>query len=540
MCGIFGIASAECINNESANDMFYQIKHRGPERSKTVQFPYDGVNYFIGFHRLSITGTDTHCNQPFDDNVYIVVCNGEIYNYKHLVNEHDLKLSTTSDCEVILHLYKKYGIRKTVDLLDGEFAFAIFDLVKNVVHLVRDSYGVRPLFSNIYHMKKELIFASEAKCHPSLRQCVPGYIYSVNLKHFTATSYQYHKYALTMSSPLHYTMIYKLLVDSVHKRLHANQNIGFFLSGGLDSSLVLGIALHLINKKNDYKFAYPVQVFSIGTHDSTDIKASIRVVEFLKKKYGKHVIKHHIVKYTLDEGIAVIPNVIKCLESYDQTTVRASTPMYLLSRYVSQKTNVKVLLSGEGSDELFGGYLYFLYAPYPLAFDLECKKLLSELYLYDNLRADRTVSYFGLELRVPFLDKDLTTYVLSISPEYRMPQKNQMEKYVLRKSFEHEDIIPYDILFAQKQAFSDGVGYSWKNYIKEYANKHYSHVECKYDTNSPKTSEEVMYRTIFEKYYADRGFLTPKMWLPNKDWIDTKGESSATALSVHNITKSKL
>jgi asparagine synthase (glutamine-hydrolysing) len=566
MCGIFGVitkdSKEELIKNEEFEKRFNMIAHRGPDKSNIININKNDVQFKLGFHRLAIVGMNSKNDQPFNDGSTIVLCNGEIYNHKDLIKKYNLKCNSDSDCEVILHLYNMFGIDKTMKLLDGEFALAIIDLKNNKTFLARDPFGVRPLFSNLdirkiigeefseqssFHYNRmhdfcgTLVFSSEGKPDKRLVQVLPACYYTITQNSYFITNY----FVYPKPNPFLFKRnesvqnnirkkIVSLLTSAIEKRLYADRNLGFFLSGGLDSSLVLSIAMKLFNENgtDKYKIKYPIDVFSIGLQDSTDVKNAIKVVNFLKQKYGDHTIKHHVKYYTIEEGLKAISETIYYLESYDQTTVRASTPMYLLSKYIRENTNVKVLLSGEGSDELFGGYLYFLYAPSASDFDSECRKLLSRLYLYDNLRADRTVASQGMELRVPFLDIKLTEFVLGLHYLLRVPPTdNKIEKWIVRDAF-NTDYLPKDILWAQKQAFSDGVGYSWKDAIKELAES--NPYQCEYLTNPPKTPEEKMYRRIFEYYYPDRGHVIPEMWLPNQKWINTNGESSATTLKVHN------
>jgi len=556
MCGIFGIISRnpreECLYEDVFNMKFNTLKHRGPDRSRTRKFKHKLVHYYLGFHRLAIVGPTEAGDQPFVHENCIVICNGEIYNYKDLIREHKLNCKSQSDCEVILHLYRKYGFEKTMELLRGEYALVLIDLTNEQLFFVRDHSGVRPLFMHVND--ETIIFSSEAKADDRLIQLNPNMYYNHDLSiinrgkfvercmypkpiRFHGKKYQEVESIMNKEININFTR-------AVERRLYADRNIGFFLSGGLDSSLVLGVAMKLIaDNPCKYKIIYPINVFSIGFHDSTDVKNAKIVVDFLLKKYGKYSIKHHIVTYNLDDGIKMIPETIQCLESYDTTTIRASTLMYCLAKYVSNNTNIKVLLSGEGSDELLGGYLYFHYSPSPEEFDKENRKLLSRLHLYDNLRADRCVAANGLELRVPFLDEDFVNCILSYSPLVRTPPgifnkyerkgyNTKIEKYILRNAFNTDNIIPRSILWSQKQAFSDGVGYSWRNYIKTYTDK-LELKEIKYNINPPQNNEEKYYRQIFEQLYPNRGRLIPEMWLPNKQWVDTGSESSATVLKFH-------
>jgi len=472
MCGIYFKLCKEINSLEFEN--FMKLKHRGPNKSVFQCVQNEDYSVIYGFHRLRIVGSiDYH--QPFIQNGIYVLCNGEIYNYKSLISNYGLSPKTDSDCEVVLLMYKKYGIQKTLQLLDGEFAFIIYDTTKNVVYCARDPFGVRPLFVNI-EKNSTILITSEAKAQcKQCEQLVPGmyyeYTYSNGINRpleISLIKHMYYEFPKSLSV-FSNSKLKEFLEYSVYNRIHnAEKDIGFLLSGGLDSSLVLSIAMKYLPKTK-----YPIRVFSIGysnikneVYDTPDVKRAIEVVKYLKDKYGNNCIDHHIVSYNHTTAMNVLNKVIYMLESCDITTIRASIPMYILAGYISKLTNVKIVMSGEGSDELFGGYIYFKYAPNSIEFENEKKKLLKQIHLFDGLRADRMISAHGLELRVPFLDKRLVNYVLSIPLNTSSANYDTVEKYLLRNAFD-EDYLPSSIIWAQKEAFSDGVGHSWIKNLKD-------------------------------------------------------------------------
>jgi asparagine synthase (glutamine-hydrolysing) len=510
-----------CEECKNSLESFYKIKHRGPDDSKYIECRDMNIVSFLGFHRLSIVGLENGM-QPFENNNNYLLCNGEIYNYKELIEKYDLfsSLKTKSDCEVILLLYSKIGILQTIKELRGDFAFILYDANNNLVHFGRDPFGVRPLFYLFEHDRNILTLASEAKCFPqkdNLSQVTPRICYTYNLQTTSLTETTYYNFQEDVKLEKNQNNFITLLENSVRKRLNAEREIGFLLSGGLDSSLILSISLKFLDSKY-----YPIKVFSIGFDDtSPDIIASKEVVNYLKKKYGDTCITHIILKPTIEEALLSLSKVIKTIESFDTTTIRASTPMYLLSKYISEYTNVKVVFSGEGSDEnTFLGYLYLLYAPDISSARQESKRLLSDIHYFDGLRADRTTSNFGLELRVPFLDQDFISYCMNDDNLTRQTLESKVEKKYLRDCF--KDYLPNQILYRQKNAFSDAVSYDWKKKIKEYT-------ENKIKTkNKYMSSEELFYISEFSKHYNLN--LIPYLWLPK--WIDTGNEPSATVLSV--------
>lgn len=551
MCGIYSKFISDSHDDfKTTYDSFEKLSHRGPDESIFKEVKHNNITAYLGFHRLSIMGIEDGM-QPFHISNKHLLCNGEIYNYVDLIEKYELEMKTKSDCEVIIQLYLKIGIHKTISSLRGDFAFILYDPEINTVYFGRDPFGVRPLF--IQHERNNsnlvsLTLASEAKgvindskphensCADSkshlnfskgeyskgsrnlsaIKQVEPRKIFSVNLVSGILSETEYFSLSLENHN-IDQETFKTLLIESVRKRLMSNREIGFLLSGGLDSSLILSIALSL-----ELKELYPLKVFTVGfDSNAPDVLFAHRTVKFLQDKYGKNCIEHIVVIYDIQDGLREIPNVIRTIESYDTTTVRASTPMYLISKYISENTNVKVILSGEGSDE--GnclGYLYLLYAPNVDKAREESKRLLSDIHFFDGLRADRTISAFGLELRVPFLDSDYVSYCLSSEIPSRVALEEKTEKKYLRDAF--VGYLPDEVLYRQKNAFSDAVSYDWKKEIKKYAEKI---MTC----NHPSlTSEELWYLSEYCRWYNPN--LIPYMWLPK--WVNVGTEPSATVLEL--------
>ena len=497
------------------NEIKSSIEHRGPDSTTLKSFNYQTDRISMIFNRLSITGV-SNGEQPFYKDEVYVLCNGEIYNHQKLKKDFGLMCSTDSDCEVILQLYLQGGRSiDTLNYIQGEYAFILFDLQSGLVIYSRDIAGVRPLFVSTYN--GNLILCSELKGfkHPEYAsQVTPSKHHIYNLYTKTLSSKDIFRYGRGD--------IRESLIQSVKSRIHSEVPIGFLLSGGLDSSLVLSIASRFIHDK--------ITVFTTGfSMDAPDVIASKKVIEYLESKYGKKYI-HHIYIPTIEEGIESIPNVIESIESYDTTTVRASTPMWLLAKYIKEKTNVKVVLSGEGSDEINGSYLYFHYAPTEKEFDDERRKLLDNIHFFDGLRADRTISAFGLELRVPFLDTFVITDSLNSSEIYSSMKESGIEKFHIRQLF--EGYLPNELLWRTKAAFSDAVSFNWKASIQKYAKNLNIQGGNDYSHLNPVSDEDKWYRLIFENYYPNCGQVIPYKWLPN--WVDTNGEPSATVLEIHS------
>ena len=478
---------------------------RGPDDERIIDLK-DGV---LGFQRLSIMGLTPQGMQPFElDNNY-AVCNGEIYGFRKIRDELIAKGHTfrsDSDCEILLPLYKEYGT-DMFSMLDAEFACIIYDHEQHSFIAARDPIGIRPLY---YGYDGDIIvFASEAKDLVKVCEKImpfpPGHYYKDGKFHcycdITAVDSVIHDDIETVCKNIH-----DKLVSGVKKRLDADAKVGFLLSGGLDSSLVCAIAQREMDK--------PIRTFAIGMNtDAIDLKYAKQVADYIGSEHTEVII-------TKEDVIAALEDVIHLLGTYDITTIRASMGMYLLCKAIHEQTDIRVLLTGEISDELFG-YKYTDFAPSAEAFQAESVKRVRELHMYDVLRADRCISVNSLEARVPFGDLDFVKYVMAVDPEMKLNKYNK-GKYLLRHAFEG-DYLPHEILYREKAAFSDAVGHSMVDYLKEYAESYYSDEEyellcTKYSHAKPFTKESLLYREIFEKYYQGNSKMVVDFWMPNKEW----------------------
>ena len=544
MCGIFAYLG----NTIDANDLekeCMKTSERGPDNNvlKTIH-----KNLTFGFHRLAIMDTSFKGNQPLfhPSKPYAIVCNGEIYNHKKLIKDNDFETYSNSDCEVILYLYEKYGIDETLKMLDSEaFAFCIYDGLKGELIVARDRFGVRPLFTGV-RINKEIIFASEAKSIINLlvdtdvlEQFPPGTWKSYDTNTYLVKSsnrYYEPKYAISTDSDekVICSNIRDLLIKSVKKRLMSERPIGCLLSGGLDSSLISAIVAREFKKAGKGT----LNTFSIGMKGSTDLEYA----ELVAKHIGS---KHHTIELTEQDFLDAIPEVIYHVESYDTTTIRASVGNYLVGKYIKENTDITVVFNGDGSDEQ-SGYLYMANAPDTYAFKEECERLLSEIHFYDVMRSDRALSSrWSLETRAPFLDTDFVDYYMSIYPELKMYPNNsdRIEKYLLRKAFDTERLLPSIVLWRRKEAFSDGCSSnerSWHHIIKEHIDEtisddEFERLSASYTHNEPQLKETYYYRTIFERHYPKRGDLIPHYWLPK--WNGDQVDPSARELEVYNENK---
>lgn len=478
---------------------------RGPDMSRIV----DVKNGVLAFHRLAIMGLDESGMQPFELNGNYVVCNGEIYGFRKLKKELEndgYVFHSESDSEIILPLYEKYGY-DLFGMLDAEYALIIYDGKKNSFIAARDPIGIRPLFYGF--TESGIVFASEPKNLTGICKKIfpfpPGYYYAdgkfTRYRDITAV-----KEYVTGSLDEICKNIKEKLVRGIEKRLDADAPIGFLLSGGLDSSLVCAVSAKILNK--------PIKTFAVGMReDAIDLKYAREVADYIKSDHTEVIITQEDVLSSLEE-------VVKILATYDITTIRASVGMYLVCKAIRRQTDVRVLMTGEISDELFG-YKYTDFAPNAEAFQAESVKRIQELYMYDVLRADRCISVNSMEARVPFGDLDFVSYVMSIDPKLKMNVYDK-GKYLLRRAFEGP-YLPHDILYREKAAFSDAVGHSLVNHIKEYAEKEYTDEEYeerrkKYDFATPFTKESLLYRELFEKYYRGNAEMIKDFWMPNKSW----------------------
>ena len=504
MCGIMAYCGID-IDMDLFRECFDKTFSRGPDDERIVKV--DGG--ILGFHRLAIMGLAPSGMQPFSRDNNFVICNGELYGFskeKAYLKSKGYEFKSDSDCEIILPMYEEYGL-KMFEKMDAEFALVIYDGNKNSFIAARDPIGIRPLYYG-YH-KGNIAFASEPKNLIGLCDKImpfpPGHYY-IDGKFIPYCVIDKVEKVSEDSFDEVLKNIREKLVAGVHKRLIADAKVGFLLSGGLDSSLVCAIA--------QKESKVPIKTFAIGMEeDAIDLKYAKQVADYIGSDHTEFYMTKGEVLATLDE-------LIYYLGTFDITTIRASMGMYLLCKAIHENTDIRVLLTGEISDELFG-YKYTDFAPNATEFQKESEKRIRELHMYDVLRADRCISVNSLEARVPFGDLDFVKYVLAINPEMKMNKYNK-GKYLLRKAFEG-DYLPEPILYREKAAFSDAVGHSMVDYLKEYAETKYSDSEfetkCqKYDHAKPFTKESLLYREIFEKYYPGQGDMIVDFWMPNKSW----------------------
>ena len=505
MCSIMGYCSSG-VAFDVFKKGFDKTISRGPDDSKIV----DTGKGLLGFHRLAIMGLHPEGMQPFEMDGSYVVCNGEIYGFEKIrqaLQEKGYCFQSDSDCEVLLPLYKEYGC-EMFRMLDAEFALVLFDVAEQTFIAARDPIGIRPLYYG-YDEAGAIVFASEAKnlvgiCG-KIMPFPPGHYYKdgqfVCFRDITAVKEVCHDDLETVCSSIR-----EKLIAGIEKRLVADAKVGFLLSGGLDSSLVCAVAQRCSDK--------PIRTFAIGmSEDAIDLKYAKEVADYIGSE-------HTEVYMTPDDVISSLETVIALLGTYDITTIRASMGMYLVCKAIHEQTDVRVLLTGEVSDELFG-YKYTDFAPSAAEFQKEAVKRVSELHMYDVLRADRCISVNSLEARVPFGDLELVEYIMSIDPEMKL-NKYGKGKYLLRHAFEG-DYLPPDILYREKAAFSDAVGHSMVDDLKAYAESCYTDEEferrrLRYTHAQPFTKESLLYREIFEKYYPGQSEMVVDFWMPNKSW----------------------
>ncbi len=531
MCGFVGCFDlnsgsqpiAEGLKEQLRNsvlDMSKKIRHRGPDWSGI----YTGDNAIISHERLSIVDPFSG-KQPLisDDNTIILAANGEIYNHKEIRKEFEGKYNfkTQSDCEVIIPLYKAYG-KDFIEKLSGIFAFALYDSKNDVYLIARDEIGVIPLYqgwdkSGRYYVASELK-ALEGEC-VSIQEFPNGcYYYSKDKEPVRWYKRSWESYENVKNMPkatnekgeiINPVIIEKVrngLEEAVRKQLMSDVPYGVLLSGGLDSSIIAAITQKFSKKRieTDSKEAawWPqLHSFAVGLEGSPDLIAAKKAADYIGTV-------HHEIHFTIQEALDALPDVIYHIETYDITTVRASTPMYLLARAI-KSMGIKMVLSGEGSDELFGGYLYFHKAPNAQEFHEELVRKMSKLHLYDCLRANKSLMAWGVEGRVPFLDKEFIDIAMNLNPSDKMnillPDGSQrIEKWIIRKAF--EDLLPAEICWRQKEQFSDGVGYNWIDTLKKMTEEKISDAEFarrenRFPINPPKTKEEYYYREIYSSLF---------------------------------------
>ena len=494
------------ITEEEFARGFERTKSRGPDLSR-IEKTEDG---FLAFHRLAIMDLSDSGMQPFHKGSRSVVCNGEIYGFralkKHLEGR-GYRFTSDSDCELLLPLYEVYGT-EMFRMLDAEFALILHDPEGPGLIAARDPIGIRPLYYG-YAIGGGIVFASEAKNLTEL--CVrvkpfpPGHYYKngrfVCYEDIAAPTDTCRDDLETACEKIR-----RKLIRGVQKRLDADAPVGFLLSGGLDSSLVCAIAA-----KQQHK---PIRTFAIGMDvDAIDLKYARQVADYIGAEHTEVII-------TKEDVLRALPEVVHLLGTWDITTIRASLGMYLLCRYIHENTDLRVILTGEISDELFG-YKYTDFAPTPTAFQREAEKRIREIHMYDVLRADRCISVNSLEARVPFGDLDFVRYVMSLDPALKVNRYGK-GKYLLRHAFEG-DWLPEQILMREKAAFSDAVGHSMVDDLKAYAESYYTDSEFeresrKYMYCRPFTKESLLYRELFERWYPGQAEMIGEFWMPNRDW----------------------
>lgn len=545
MCGIWFCLGNIC----TANVKHYvdKIKARGPEDTRIVTIAHAGT---MGFNRLAINGLNTDGMQPFqcDPTAFPghyamkaihYMCNGEIYNWKQLAKQYNIEVKSQSDCEVLgeLYLNNRDSIQDFFRLLDGVFAIIIVDLEKNQVVIGRDPYGVRPLYvgDNKY-------FSSELKGLTGLckdiKPFMPG-TYSV----YNATTLQLLESKDYFQVPFLKNVQYdciceariglkEALDNAVEKRMLTERPVACLLSGGLDSSLIASLV-----QKNLRKLGLPsLKTFSIGMEGSTDVAYARKVADFIKSDHTEIIL-------TPDDFFNAIPQVIHDIESFDTTSVRASVGNWLVSKYIKEHSECKVVFNGDGSDELFGSYMYFYNAPNEFEFEKESRRLLKDIHYFDVLRSDRSISSHGLEPRTPFLDRQFTQVALSIDTHIRKPIKGeQCEKFILRKAYDDGETLPNEVLWRKKEAFSDGVSSlekSWYEIIQEkvltLVPDNWKELSAHYTYLQPTTPEQYYYRTIFEQHYKNHSNIIPYFWMPK--WCEGATDPSARTLNVYNSLK---
>lgn len=506
MCGIAAILNIRKQTpelREKALAMARKIRHRGPDWSGI----YCGESAILAHERLSIVDPQSG-GQPLysPDKKVVLAVNGEIYNHREIRKEYAGKydFQTGSDCEVILALYQEYGIH-FLEKLNGIFAFVLYDSEKDEFLIARDPIGVIPLYIG-YDSDGKVYCASELKALEGFCEryepFLPGhYYYSKEGKMTRWYVRDWSQYEAVADAPASVSTLREGLEKAVRDQLMSDVPYGVLLSGGLDSSVISAIAKRYAARRveTDGEMAawWPqLHSFAIGLEGAPDLAKAREVADFIGTV-------HHEIHYTIQEGLDALRDVIYYIETYDVTTVRASTPMYLLARVI-KSMGIKMVLSGEGADEIFGGYLYFHKAPDARAFHEETVRKLSKLYLYDCLRANKSLAAWGVEGRVPFLDKEFLDVAMRLNPEAKMCPGKTIEKKIVREAF--ADLLPESVAWRQKEQFSDGVGYSWIDTLKEFTSKEVTdeqmaHAAERFPVNPPRNKEEYYYRSIFEEHF---------------------------------------
>lgn len=584
MCGIFALLNGQNagIPKPVVSAAFEKGQGRGPEHS-SLTTPYPDT--VLGFHRLAINGLNAGSNQPLEVDNVLLICNGEIYNYRALYASIGMRDGgrTQSDCEVILHLYLRFGIEYTLQVLDGVFAFVLLDrrALEAKLFCARDPFGVRPLYvlqrstttsssdqgSTMWGLASELKMLTDIQHHPppadsNIMGCVahfpPGSYATWTFPEQAVAKWRqvgppvvrYHTLGFVQQDLLHNNSktsqqqivigVVKSDMDSIHREIArrfrdavwkrcstTERPIACLLSGGLDSSLVAALVM-------EYQKTHglpPVETYSIGLDGSTDLAYARKVAQYLGTT-------HHEIVVTEQDFVDAVPHVIRDIESYDTTTVRASLGNWLVGKYIRAHSEAKVIFNGDGSDELAGGYLYTAFAPNALEFDRECRRLLGDIHAFDVLRSDKCISSHGLEPRTPFLDRGWVAFYLSLPPSVRF-QPEAMEKIRIRNAFDSVATdtvrcLPEEVLWRRKEAFSDGVTATTRS-LFQILQEHAAALESTTESPPPPseggwclptTAEQRWYRRLFDSYYPDAAHVVPYFWMPK--YVDAQDASART------------
>jgi asparagine synthase (glutamine-hydrolysing) len=578
MCGIWAyLLKNGHLKKDVLHKSFEMLQYRGPDRSNLTTL--SDKNIMLGFHRLSIMDTSTNGDQPFiietKDRTIYTLCNGEIYNFKELLQKYNFNPKSNSDCEIIPLIYQKYGIDQLVKDIRGEFAIIILD-INNITnemncHVVRDPFGVRPLFIGVDN--NGICISSELKGQTGIYDTFENEDYIID--QFKGGNYGTFKYINNKWSNIELTQYYffpseikyydinesielikNTFVNAVKCRLESDRPLGFLLSGGVDSSAVVGVAYSLLKDISN------LYTFSIGFEGGTDEPNAKLVAEYINsdiitvpydiniqdyqnliKNYTKGLHTH--VMITNEQAINMIETTVRIIESFDLTSNRASVMQLMISQFISRNTNIKVLLCGDASDEQYGSYLYFSKCNDPKEFNDECIRLMDEIYKYDGLRCDRAVSNSKIEIRLPFSDQSLVDLTFQIDPKLRMTSTHGIEKWLFRQAM--KGFIPEQVRTRIKVALSDGCSSkdnSWYKMIQDkleskYTNKDLENAKSKYIHLTPYTKEGLYYREIFCKYYGNSNTVSkviPYYWLPKWTGLDSKllDPSARTLINVNN------
>lgn len=508
MCGIFGILDIKSDVAElrtQALELSKLLRHRGPDWSGI----WNNDNAILCHERLAIVDVDTGAQPLISSNgKQALAVNGEIYNHKALADQYaaDYDFATKSDCEVIIPLYQRFG-PEFIDKLEGMFAFVIYDETNNTYLVARDHIGIIPLYTG-YDEHGNFYVASEMKALVPVCKTVSEFPPGHYLDSSTGELVKYYQrdwmsYEAVKDNETNLEDLKAAFEKSVKSHLMSDVPYAVLLSGGLDSSLVSAVAAQYVAKRvedGDQSDAWwpRLHSFAVGLEGAPDLLAAQKVADMIGTV-------HHEINFTIQEGLDAIRDVIYFLETYDTTTIRAATPMYLMTRKI-KAMGIKMVLSGEGADEIFGGYLYFHKAPNAKEFHEETVRKLDRLHMFDCARANKSTSAWGVEARVPFLDKEFIDVAMRLNPKDKMCVDGKMEKWILRKAFDDNSYLPDEVLWRQKEQFGDGVGYSWIDSIREFVEEQVTDQQLanagfRFPINTPDTKEGYFYRTIFEGYF---------------------------------------